>query len=67
MYMTSTDITSILYLDIENYDRGFWVLFIDKVDTFCMPCLNPITVYSYRFLFNCTTVGQASDSMRALM
>ena len=24
--------------------------------------LNPITVYSYGFLFNCTTVGQASDS-----
>ena len=28
--------------------------------------LNPITVYSYGFLFNCTTVGQASDSMKAL-
>ena len=28
--------------------------------------LNPITVYSYGFLFNCTTVGQASDSMSAL-
>ena len=25
-----------------------------------------ITVYSYGFLFNCTTVGQASDSMTAL-
>ena len=25
--------------------------------------LNPFTVYSYGFLFNCTTVGQASDSM----
>ena len=24
--------------------------------------LNPITVYSYGFLFNCTTVGQASES-----
>ena len=24
--------------------------------------LNPILVYSYGFLFNCTTVGQASDS-----
>ena len=23
--------------------------------------LNPITVYSYGFLFNCTMVGQASD------
>ena len=28
--------------------------------------LNPITVYSYGFLFNCTTVGQASDSLTAL-
>ena len=28
--------------------------------------LNPITVYGYGFLFNCTTVGQASDSMTAL-
>ena len=28
--------------------------------------LNPITIYSYGFLFNCTTVGQASDSMTAL-
>ena len=28
--------------------------------------LNPITVYSYGFLFNCTMVGQASDSMTAL-
>ena len=28
--------------------------------------LNPITVYSYGFLFNCTTVGQVSDSMTAL-
>ena len=28
--------------------------------------LNPITVYSYGFLFNCTTVGQASDSMTAV-
>ena len=28
--------------------------------------LNPITVYSYGFLFNCTTVCQALDSMTAL-
>ena len=28
--------------------------------------LNPIAVYSCGFLFNCTTVGQASDSMTAL-
>ena len=28
--------------------------------------VNPITVYSYSFFFNCTTVGQASDSMTAV-
>ena len=28
--------------------------------------LNPITVYSYVYIFNCTTAGQASDSMTAL-
>ena len=28
--------------------------------------LNPIMVYSYGFLLNCTSVGQASDSMMAL-
>ena len=28
--------------------------------------LNPITIFSYGFLFNCTMVGQASDSMMAL-
>ena len=28
--------------------------------------LNPITVYSFGLLFNCTTVGQASDSITAL-
>ena len=29
--------------------------------------LNPITVYSYGFLINCSTVGQALDSMTAPM
>ena len=28
--------------------------------------VNPITIYSYGFLFICTMVGQASDSMTAL-
>ena len=28
--------------------------------------VNPITILGYGFLFNCTTVGQASDSMTAL-
>ena len=38
------------------------------MDGVCLACLvvNPITVYSYGFLFNCATVGQASDSMTAL-
>ena len=34
--------------------------------TVCKPGCKPITVYSYGFLFNCTTVDQASDSMMAL-
>ena len=29
--------------------------------------VNPITVDSYGFLFNCTTVGQPSDPMIDLM
>ena len=28
--------------------------------------VNPKTIYSYGFLFNCTMVGQASDLMTAL-
>ena len=31
----------------------------------CM-VVNPITVDSYGFLFDCTTVGQASDLMTAV-
>ena len=39
-----------------------------KWDTTWILCdsLHPITVYSYGFLLNCTTVGQASDSLTAL-
>ena len=29
--------------------------------------VNPVTVYNYGFLFNCTTMGKASDSTSALM
>ena len=29
--------------------------------------VNPIMVCSYGFFFNCTTVGQASDSMKTLV
>ena len=39
---------------------------LDIMRQFACLVLNPITVYSYGFLFNCTTVGQASDSMTAL-
>ena len=46
------DHTHLLILDIMRQSEGL--------------VLNPITVYSYAFFFNCTTVGQASDSMTAL-
>ena len=38
--------------------------YIKEFDITSISCLvvRPITVYSYGFLFNCTTVGQASDS-----
>ena len=39
---------------------------LDVMRQFACRALNPITVYSYGFLFNCTTVGQASDFMTAL-
>ena len=39
---------------------------LDVMRQYACLVLNSITVYSYDFLFNCTTVGQASDSMTAL-
>ena len=38
------------------------------MDTMLSVCLVviPITVYSYGFLFDCSTLGPASDSMTAL-
>ena len=49
---------------VKRYIRvGYNLVFIRQS---ACPVLNPITVYSYGFLFNCTTVGQASDSMTAL-
>ena len=39
---------------------------LDIMQHFACLVLNPITVYSYGYLFNCTTVGQAKDSMTAL-
>ena len=49
---------------VKRYIRGGYNLNIMRQSA-CL-VLNPITVYSYGFFFNCTTVGQASDSMTAL-
>ena len=49
---------------VKRYIRVGYNLDI-KRQSACL-VLNPITVYSYSFLFNCTTVGQATDSMTAL-
>ena len=49
---------------VERYIRVGYNLDIMQKSA-CL-VLNPITVYSYGCLFNCTTVGQASDSMTAL-
>ena len=49
---------------IQRYKRvGYNKNFIEQ---FTCLVVNPITVYSYGFLFNCTTVGQVSDLMTAL-
>ena len=50
---------------IKRYMRVGYNLDIMRHSVYLV--LNPITVYSYGFLYNCTTVGQASDSMTALM
>ena len=49
---------------VKRYIRVGYNLDIMRQST-CL-VLSPITVYSYSFLFNCTTVCQASDSMTAL-
>ena len=49
---------------VKRYKRVGYNLDIMRQSAYLV--LNPITVYSYGFLFNCTTVGQASDSMTAL-
>ena len=49
---------------IKRYKRVGYNLDIMRQSA-CL-VLNPIMVYRYGFLFNCTTVGQASDSMTAL-
>ena len=49
---------------VKRYIRVGYNLDV-KRQTACL-VLNPITLYSYGFLVNCTTVGQALDSMTAL-
>ena len=49
---------------VKRYIRVGYNLDIMRLSA-CL-VLNPITVYSYGFLFNCMTVGWASDSMTAL-
>ena len=56
----SDQFNTTLYKDVKRYIRVGYIIWI-----LCL-VLNPIMVYSYGFLFNCTTVGQASDSLTAL-
>ena len=49
---------------VKRYIRIWYNLDIMRQSA-CL-VLKQIMVYSYGFLFNCTTVGQASDSMMAL-
>ena len=49
---------------IKRYNKVGYNL--DVMRQAACPVLDPITVYSYGFLLNCTTVGQASASMTAL-
>ena len=49
---------------VERYIRVGYNLDIMRQSA-CL-VLNQITVYGYGFLFNCTTVGQVSDSVMAL-
>ena len=51
----------------------FKKIIIKKMDITWISCnslhvlvVNPIMVYGYGFLFDCTTVGQATDSMAAM-
>ena len=49
---------------IKHYKKVLYNLDIMRQSTSLV--LNPITVYTYVFLFNCMAVGQASGSMTAL-
>ena len=49
---------------IKRYKRVEYNMDIMRQSAYLVK--HPITVYSYVFLLNCTTVGQASDSMTVL-
>ena len=51
---------------IKRYIKVGYNLDAMRQSAYLVLVLNPITVYSYGFLFNCTTVGQASDYMTPL-
>ena len=53
---------------IERYNKVGYNMDISQQSECLVECLvvNPITVYSYSLLFNCTAVGQASYSMMDL-
>ena len=48
---------------IKRYIKVGYNLYVMRQSA-CL-VLNPITVFSYGFLFNCTTMGQASDYLTA--
>ena len=50
---------------IKRYKKKVGYNFDIMQQSACL-VLNPITVYSYGFLFTCTMAGQASDSMTTL-
>ena len=57
----------ILVINLKYHKRYIEVGYnLDSMRQSACLVLNPITVYSYGFLFNCATVGQATDSMTAL-
>ena len=58
-----SDITEISMI-IKRYKRVIYNMDIMRQSS-CL-LVNPITVYSYGFPFNCTTVRPTSDSMMAL-
>ena len=72
VYMTSTIISLVGKPNISDQSKKTVKQYkrvgynLDIMQQSACLVLNPITVYSHAFLFNCTTVGQASDSMTAL-